>query len=330
MTDERPTVALRRLIDGFKISQALHVAATLRIADHLADGPRTSDELAESTQAHPGALRRLLGALASVGVMRAHEGDRFGLTEIGDGLRSDADEPLGAWARFSGADPTWQTWGALLHSVRTGESAFAHVHGQPAWEYRVSHPEAAARFDDAMTDLSRRTNRDVLEAYDFGGFGTVVDVGGGHGALLAAILVRHPGVRGVLFDLPHVARAPEDPALRDRLTVVTGSFFDAVPRGGDAYLLKAILHDWDDEDAVRILRRVREAMDGAGAVLVVERDLGGADPETHVSDLNMLVSLGGRERSVEEYAALMERAGLRFVAATPARYGLHVIEGRPD
>jgi hypothetical protein len=328
MTGERPTDTLRGLIDAFKVSQAIGVAATLGIADLLAGGARSAAELAAATEAHPGALGRLLSALASAGVLRTEDGDHFELTEIGEGLRSDSDAPLGAWARFATTHPTWQTWGALEHSVRTGESAFAHVHGEPAWEYRSHHPAAAERFDSAMSDNTRRSNADLIDACDFGRFGTVVDVGGGRGAFLAALLGRHPGMRGVLFDLPHVAKAP--PGLDDRLAVVTGSFFDGVPSGGDAYVMKYILHDWDDGDAAAILRACREAMAPSASLLVIERDLGrpGESLESKVSDLNMLVSLGGRERTIDEYAALMERAGLRFVQATPTRSAPHVIEGR--
>jgi hypothetical protein len=329
MTGDRPTDTLRGLVDGYKVSQAIGVAATLGIADLLADGPRTTADLAAATATHPGALRRLLSALASADVLRTEDGDRFALTEVGDGLRSDSDEPLGAWARFSTTHPTWQTWGALLHSVCTGESAFAHVHGEPAWEYRASHPDAAERFDSAMTELTRRANADLVDGYDFGRFGTVVDVGGGQGAFLAALLERHPDMRGVLFDLPHVVKAPA--GLDDRLTVVSGSFFDGVPAGGDAYAMKFILHDWDDEHAVRILRACREAMAPDAVVLVIERDLGapGERLDSKISDLNMLVSLGGRERTIDEYAALMERARLQFVRTTPTRRGPDVIEGRP-
>jgi hypothetical protein len=327
MSGERPTDTLRGLIDAFKISQAIGVAATLGIADLLAGGARTVADLAAVTETHPGALSRLLSALASAGVLRIEDAERFALTEVGEGLRSDSDEPLGAWARFSTTHPTWETWGALLHSVRTGESAFAHVHGEAAWEYRGSHQEAAERFDSAMTELTRRSNADLVDAYDFGRFRTVVDVGGGQGAFLAALLERHLGMRGVLFDLPHVVEAARGPA--DRLTVVPGSFFDAVPSGGDAYVLKYILHDWDDEDAVRILRTCREAMEGDAVMLVIERDLGapGELLASKVSDLNMLVSLGGQERTIDEYAALMQRAGLRFVGATPTGSAPHIIEG---
>ena len=215
--------------------------------------------------------------------------------------------------------------GELLHSVRTGESAYQYVHGMDAWEYRATHPESAAVFDAAMTDLSRRTNRSVLEAYDFSRFATVVDVGGGRGALLAALLAAHPHQHGVLFDLPHVvATAP--PADDDRLRVVGGSFFAGVPSGGDAYLLRAILHDWPDDVCVRILDACRAAMGGEATLLIIERDLADGLQEAALSDLNMLVGPGGSERTRAEYAALLASAGLRLVEAWPSARGLHVFE----
>jgi hypothetical protein len=333
VTDESPTQALRRLVNGYQVTQAIHVAATFGVADLLRDGPLSSDELAAATDTHARSLHRVLRALASVGVL--HEGDdgRFGLTEIGAGLRSDAPEPVGGWAVYVGRPAHVQAWGALLHAVRTGENAFASVHGADVWEYRVQHPEDGAIFDRAMTDTSRRANRQLLEAYDFGRFERVVDVGGGHGAFLAAVVAQSSATRGVLFDQPHVV-ADAAPVLQaagvvDRVDVVAGSFFDGVPSGGDAYLLKAIVHDWEDEDAVRILRGVRTAIADDGAVLVVERELGApnADPDAKFSDLNMMVGPGGRERTREEFATLFAEAGFALERVVPTAIGLNVFEG---
>ena len=190
----------------------------------------------------------MLRALASVGVLHEDDDGRFALTAIGECLRSDAAEPVGAWAAFVGRPYHWQAWGALLHGVRTGESPFRSVHGTDVWDYRAAHPEEDAIFDAAMTDIMRRANAHLLAAYDFGRFATVVDVGGGRGAFLGAILEAHPGMRGVLFDQPHVV---EGAAVGERCEVVGGSFFEAVPEGADAYVLKAVLHDWEDDDALR-------------------------------------------------------------------------------
>ena len=176
---ELPTVALRRLANGYQVTQAIHVAATLGVADLLRDGPRDSDALAGETATHAPSLYRVLRALASVGVLHEDDEGRFALTAIGEGLRSDAPEPVGGWAAFVGRPYHWQAWGALLHGVRTGENAFGSVYGTDVWDYRASHPDEGAIFDAAMTAIMLRANRHLLAAYDFGRFATVVDVGGG-------------------------------------------------------------------------------------------------------------------------------------------------------
>jgi hypothetical protein len=332
---EPPSSALRGLVNGFQLSQAISAAAMLGIADLLAAGPRSSDDLATATDANPDSLYRLLRALASAGVLVEGDGRLFALTALGACLRSDAPEPVASWAEHVGQPYFRQAWANLLHSVRTGESAFRAAHGVDAWEYRNEHTQEGEIFDRAMTDMARTAIRAVLEVYDFGRFGTVVDVGGGHGALLAAVLDRHPGMQGVLFDQPQVVAGAgpmlEEAGVADRCRVEGGSFFDSVPDGGDAYVLKSILHDWDDPDATTILRNCRHAMSEGGALLVIERDLGPANetPDAKLSDLNMLVVLGGRERQIDEYGALFEAAGFRLVDAVPTAAGLSVIEGAP-
>jgi O-methyltransferase domain/Dimerisation domain len=327
---------LRELINGYQVSQALHVAATLGLADLLEDGPRDADDLAAETGTHAPSLYRLMRALAAAGVFQEDDERRFALTEVGAHLRSDAPGSQRGWAAFIGRPYQFATWSNLLYSVRTGENAFGHVHGTGAWEYRSQHPEESAIFDAAMTSVTGRTNAAVLEAYDFGGFGTVVDVGGSRAVLLAALLSKYPEMRGVLFDLPHVvAGAPEvleRAAVADRCTVVGGSFFDDdVPEGGDAYLLKAIVHDWDDEPATEILRACRRAMRPDAKVLVLERILAppneGADAK--FSDLNMLVSLSGRERTEAEFEALLAAGGYRLDRVVRSDSHVAVIEGPP-
>jgi hypothetical protein len=336
VTPESPTMELRRLVNGYQVTQAIHVAATLGIADLLAEGPRAADELAAATDAHAPSLHRVLRALASVGVL--HEGDdgRFALTEVGDCLRSDSPEPVGGWAAYVGLPSTFSAWSRLLHTVRTGENAFRAVHGTDVWDYRARHPDDGAIFDRAMTDITRRANRHLLDVYDFSGFGSVVDVGGGHGALVAALLAAHPGMRGAVFDLPHVV-ADAGPALEaagvaERCEVVGGSFFDdALPAGADVYLLKAILHDWEDDDAVRILRACRKAIPPHGVLVIVERELGAANesPDAKFSDLNMMVGPGGRERTRDEFAALLAAGGFELRRTMPSAIAVSVFEGRP-
>jgi hypothetical protein len=328
-------MVLRRLVNGYQVTQAIHVAATLGIADLLRDGPRTSAELAARTDAHAPSLHRILRALAAVGVLHEEDDGRFALTDVGDCLRCDAPEPVGGWAAYVGLPSHFTAWANLLHTVRTGENAFGSVHGSSVWEYRARHPEDGVIFDRAMTDITQRANRHLLDAYDFGGFGVVVDVGGGHGALLAALLAEHPQMRGVVFDQPHVvAGAPavlEAAGVADRCEVVGGSFFDAVPAGADAYVLKAILHDWDDEDAVRILSSCRDAIAPDGALLVVERELGppNENPDAKLSDLNMMIGPGGRERTRDEFADLLAEGGFALQRTVPTAIGLCVFEARP-
>ena len=313
---------LWNLVNGFRVSQALYVAATLGLADLLKNGARTADELAVDAGAHPEALYRLLRALASVGVFHEEEGKRFSLTPLGDSLRSDATTPLAGWAAFIGRPYLWEAWGNLLHSVRTGENAFRHVHGTDVWDYRTRHPEESPIFDRAMTDLTRSVNASILEAFDFGRFSTITDIGGGQGALLAAILARHAGLQGVLFDQPHVVSRASDvletAGVADRCQVIAGDFFEAVPDGADAYLLKWIIHDWEDPEAISILRTCRNAMTSDATLLLIERIVGAPndDPATKFSDLNMLVMPGGKERTIEEYRALLASAGLRLESAS--------------
>jgi O-methyltransferase/methyltransferase family protein len=325
---EPPTVALRRLANGYQVTQAIHVAATLGIADLLRDGPRDSDALAAQTATHAPSLHRVLRALASVGVLHEDDDGRFALTPIGDCLRSDAPEPVGGWAAFVGRPYHWQAWGALLHGVQTGENAFRSVHGADVWAYRAEHPEEGAIFDAAMTAIMLRANGHLLAAYDFGRFARVVDVGGGRGAFLSAILEANPGMRGVLFDQPQVVEGAD---VGERCEVVGGSFFEAVPEGADAYVLKAVLHDWEDDDALRILRSCRAAMAPAAVLLVVERDLGAPNehPDAKLSDLNMMVGAGGRERTRDEFATLLAAGGFELASTTPTAIGLSVFEAHP-
>ena len=328
--DETPRRALFRLVSGYQLSQTLHVAARLDIADRLAAGPRSSDELAADTDTDPDALYRLLRALAAVGVLHEQAGRRFELTELGEGLRSDVPGSVRGWALMIGRPMHWNTWSSLVESIRTGDNTFRLVHDTDVWAYRAQRPEELAIFDGAMTSISGVVDAAVVAAYDFGRFGEIVDVAGGRGALLAAILAKHEGVRGVLFDQPDVvanAGALLD-RFGDRCRAAGGSFFERVPHGADAYLLKAILHDWEDDECVAILQVIREAMPAHGVVLVLEQDLGGPNENApaKLSDLNMLVNPGGRERSEEEYAALFAAAGLRYAGATASAAGVTVFE----
>ena len=329
-----PRLDLLGLINGFQITQAIHVASALRVADHLNDGARSAGELAALTKSHPDALYRLLRALAAVGVFREDEGRKFKLTPMGDCLRTDSATPIGAWAEVVGSPYYWQAWGHLLHSVQTGENAFQNLNGKDVWQFRAEHNEYGATFDRAMTQLSHSSAEAVIRAYDFSSFRHIVDVGGGQGLMLAAILRAHPHMRGTLFDQSNVVtRAKTVLAERgviDRCNIVGGSFFETVPEGADAYLMRVVIHDWEDDQAIAILKVCRRAMGETAKLLLIERLVAPPNemPAAKFSDLNMLVSPGGRERTREEFSDLFARSGFELTQVFPA--GTHnVIEARP-
>ena len=330
--DPDSATTIRRMVDGYQVSQAIHVAASLGIADLLVDAARsTSDDLAVATGTHPPTLYRLLRALASVEILHELDGHRFQLTPLGEQLRSDVPNSIAGWAAFIGRPYYWQAWAGLVQSVRTGENAFRQVHGTDVWSYRSARPEESAIFDRAMTSISSRANAALLAAYDFGRFRTIVDVGGGHGALLSAVLAAHPGMRGIVFDQPHVvcgASALLDRAgVADRCSTVGGSFFESVPHGADAYVLRAVIHDWDDDASISILSVVRHALAAGARVLIVERLIAPPNEgrDAKFADLNMLVGPSGRERTREEFAALLAAAGMRLEHVHDAK-GFSVIE----
>jgi hypothetical protein len=322
------------LINGFQITQAIHVASILRIADHLTDGARSADELAVLTQSHAGALYRLLRALAAVGVFREDESRKFALTPMGDCLRTDSATPIGAWAEFIGSPYFWRAWGHLLHSVRTGENAFQDLNGKDVWQYRAEHPDDGATFNRAMTQLSRGSAEAVIGAYDFSAFRSIVDVGGGQGLMLAAILSAYPQMHGILFDQPGVVAGAKSVLVErgviDRCNIVGGSFFDAVPEGADAYLMRVVIHDWEDDEAIAILKVCRHAMQKTAKLLLVEGIVAPANemPATKFMDINMLVSPGGRERTREEFSELFAKSGFELTRVAPAG-AVNVIEARP-
>lgn len=331
-----PSTELYRLINGYQITQAIHVAATLGLADHLKDGPRSSDELASLVKAHPATLYRLLRALAAVGIFHEDEERRFSLTPMGDCLRSDSPTPVGGWAALVGRPYVWQAWGHLLHSVKTGENAFSSLHGESVWQYRAGLADESAIFDQAMTALSRGGAEALVQAYDFGQFRHIADIGGGRGQAIAGILTAHPTMRGTLFDQPHVvdkARAVLSRAgVIDRCDIVAGSFFEAVPADADAYMMRAVLHDWEDDEVVSILKVCRKAMKATSTLLVLEQIV--APPNEGLigkfSDLNMLVLPRGRERTCKEFASLFAAAGLTLVSTAAAGPRFNVIEVKPS
>ncbi|MGH2354048.1 MAG: methyltransferase [Chloroflexota bacterium] len=326
---------LAGLIGGYRSTQMLFAAAQLGIADRLADGPLQSRALAGMVGADEAALRRLLRGLVNVGVLTEDAGGRFGLTPVGAALRTDVPGSQHAWAIWEGG-MSYQAWGALLYSVQTGRAAFDHVFGRPFFAHFAAHPEAGDGFNRAMAGYSAAIATAVAQGYDFSPFRTVVDVGGGHGTLLAAVLRAYPHLTGVHSDLPSVAAGAEPwlaaAGVAGRCRIVSGDFFAAVPGGGDVYLLGHIVHDWDDAQAVRILRNCRTAMAGHGRLLIVEKHMpepmteGAVPPGT---DVNMLVLTGGRERTDAEYRALLAAAGWRLERVMPTRSMASILEASP-
>ena len=327
MTDAH---GLQDLIHSFRFSAALSVAAELGISDLLTTGPRSLTDLASDTSTDRETLGRLLRALVTLGVYAEPEHGTFARTALGDGLRSDIPGSLRPLARTLHDPAIWSAWGHLAHSVRTGENAFEDLHGVDVWTHRERHPEQNAVFNDNMTSLSYRVAAGVAGAYDFSGVSSVIDVGGGKGILLEAVLARHENLTGTVFDLPHVvATAPISAELAPRWAAIGGSFFESVP-AADAYLLKSVLHDWPDDKCIEILGSCRAALNDGGVVLLVERVLGqpGYEVMTAFSDLNMLVLPGGRERTEQEYAVLFEAAGFRLSAVVDTGTPVSIVEGR--
>jgi SAM-dependent methyltransferase len=326
--------AMLRMIWGIHISRAIYVAAELGIADRLAAGPMGSAELAEATRTHEPSLYRVLRLLAALGVLAEGERRSFGLTVLGDRLRTDVPASMRSWAMLAEAAGGVRAFEPIVETVRTGAPGVDLVHGMGLFEFLASHPEHAASFDAAMSERTAAFAPGVAAGHDFSGLRTVVDVGGGTGALLAAILRAHGGLRGILMETPAVAAAAgpalEAAGVADRCEVVAGDFFARVPEGADRYLLANVLHDWDDDRAVAILAECRKAMASGGRVLIIER-LIPDDPEQAVpallSDLNMLIVTGGKERTNAEYGGLLARAGLVLHRVTPVGFPYGVIEG---
>ncbi|OBG26972.1 hydroxyneurosporene methyltransferase [Mycobacterium alsense] len=327
-----PQAAMMEMITSAWAAQAISAAADLGIADALANGPRTVDELAAAVDADADALGRLLRALIGWGIFRRRRDGRYELNPLADTLRSDSPVSVAGLARFVGAPQHREHWSRLTEAIRTGRAVVPALRGKPVFEYLADEPELAEIFNDAMTSVSAAAISSVVAAYDFSRYATVVDVGGGHGRLLAAILAATPRARGILFDLPQVVAGAsavlEKHDVVDRVRVVEGSFFDAIPEGGDAYVLKSVIHDWPDDDAVRILANVRRACQVGKHVLLVESVIPGHDREFpgKLTDLEMLVVAGARERTAAEYGRLMDRAGFRMTRVVETASPFSVVE----
>jgi hypothetical protein len=329
-----PQQHLNQLICGYWYSQCVYVAAKLGIADLLAKGPQSVDDLAKQTGTHRPSLFRLLRALASLGVFAEEPGQRFGMTPTAEPLRRDVLGSQWAMAVMMGEEH-YRTWSELLYSVRTGKIAFEKVFGRPVFEFLSQNPEQAAIFDKAMVGVHGRETSAMLDVYDFSTFASVADIGGGNGSTLSGILKRHPSIHGTLFDLPGVIQragaAVEAAGLSNRVHLVAGDFFESIPGAVDAYVLRHIIHDWDDDKALRILSNVRHAIREEGRLLVVESVIPpGNEPFFgKLLDITMLVIPGGQERTEQEYRDLFAKAGFRLARIVPTATEVSVIEGVP-
>lgn len=320
---------------GYLVSRSLHVATELGIADLIKDAPKSVDELASSTGAHRESLYRLLRVLAAYGVFAENERGQFVTTPaaglLQQGVMRDGVLLCG---EVTGDGSWWNAVGTLRHSIMTGEPAFQRQHGIGFFDYLVDHPECGQWFDRGMANFATAENPAIAGAYDYTQFGQIVDIGGGQGGLLAEILKRHPNARGTLFDLPGVIRNPvylHNEAFPDRWATVGGDFFQSIPAGGDAYVLKRILHDWSDEQCVRILRCCREAMSDRARLLVVDAviPIGNMPHPGKVMDILMMVFASGRERTENEFRELFANANLQLTHITTTPSSLSIIEAIP-
>ncbi|HVV94655.1 MAG TPA: methyltransferase [Hyphomicrobiales bacterium] len=321
--DPAATAAVFRLVKAYQASQAAYLAADLGLADRLAAGPRTAEDLAADTGTHAPSLRRLLRALASFGLFREEDDGSFALAPLGTALRSDVEGSALPWVRMFGHPTYWQSWGALGRAIQTGETGVRHALGaSDSFDHHKGDAAFAKIFNDAMTAFSAGNLAAVLSHYDFSRAKRIVDVGGGHGGLLAGILNANPGPKGTVYDIPHVvAGAPAllaEKGVADRCTAEAGDMFERVPEGADLYLLSRIIHDWNDEKSTLVLKNCRRAMAPGGKVVLVEMVLPEKigttirDQDERMNDLNMLVRDGGQERAAAEFGALFAGAGLRL------------------
>ena len=328
-----PPVQLMQMLFGFAATRAIGVTAELRIADLLKDGAKTADELALQTGVHARSLYRVLRACASVGVYAEDNEKMFSLTPLAEPLLSDAPGSLRAFAEMISCDWQFQTWAELPYSVKTGKPSFDKVHGKSSFDYFWSNEKAGKVFNDAMTSNSAFTSVAVANAYVFSSIKKLIDIGGGHGFLLASILAKNDNLKGVLYDTPAIVAEAEkllkEHGVTDKCVTVGGDFFTSVPAGGDGYIMKHIIHDWNDEQCIAILQNCRKAMADGGKVLVVEMVVpeGNEPSPAKFLDLQMLQYLPGCERTEKEYEGLLDKAGLKLTRIIPTMSPFSIIEG---
>lgn len=322
-------------VTGFWMSRALYVLAKLGIPDLLQSGPKSVEELAQATETHAPSLYRLLRALASNGLVKIEDDGRFALTPLSETLVTDAPGSVRWFIISELGQEHYPAWGNLMHSVKTGEIAFDNHFGADIWKYFAQNPEDAAVFNNSMSGMTAVANEAIMSRYDFSPFNTIVDIGGGHGGLITSILKQNPQAKGVLFDAEVVIEGArprlEAAGVSDRCEAVSGDFFKAVPGGGDAYVMKWIIHDWEDEKAITILKNCRSQMKPNGRLIIVDCVV----PENNepdfskTFDLNMMVMTGGKERTAAEFSQLLEAAGFKLLRVIPTDVPPSIVEAQP-
>lgn len=335
VTEQPASFQMLQIISGFWISRAVYAIAKLGIPDLLKSGPKTAEELASATKMHAPSLFRVLRALVSVKILNSAEGGRFSQTPLSETLVTDAPGSLRWFAMSELGQEHYPAWGNLMHSLKTGEIAFDNFFGVDIWAYFQQNPEDAAVFNNSMSSMTAVTNEAITSRYDFSGFNTIVDVGGGHGGLITAILKANPKLKGVLFDAEEVIEGArpklEAAGVADRCETVAGNFFKSVPAGGDVYIMKWIIHDWDDEKALTILRHCRNQMPANGKLILVDCVVPETDePDfSKFIDMNMLVMTGGKERTAKEFEQLLGAAGFKLLRVIPTDLPTSIVEAQP-
>ncbi len=327
-----PPLQMLQVMSGFWISRCVYILAKLGIADLLKDGPKNAEELAAATDAHAPSLYRVLRALAAVDVLTQSADHRFGNTPMSETL-IDGPGSLRWFAMTELGEEHYPAWGELLHSVRTGKIAFDQAFGEPVWEFFGKNTENARIFNNAMSGMTAQAEAALHAAYKFEGIKTIMDVGGGHGGFITSILERNPAMRGILFDSPQVIEGAqpklEAAGITDRCQIVGGNFFESVPEGADAITMKWIIHDWNDDQSIAIMKNCHRALPANGKLILVEAVVPPGD-EMHFAkfiDLNMLVMTGGKERTEAEFRQLFEASGFKLSRIVPSESPFSVIEG---
>lgn len=340
MTAWESRARLNSIVFGAMATEVLYTAAKMGIADHLSENARDHHEIAEAVRAAPPAMGRLLRAMAAIGLLTEPEPGHFALTEDGAMLQSDRPDSMRTFVTLFGDPAMLAAWRELEHAVRTGDTTFDRVFGTDFFNYLSGRPALSVAFNAAMQTGTMLTAHQLPAAYDFARFHTVADIGGGDGTLLAGILSAHGHLSGILFDtkagLAEAETTLTTAGLQQRCGLHTGDFFTEAPAGADLYLLKSIIHDWDDDRCATILGHIRQVIPDQGRLLVVEPVLppavdGSLPPQIYLSDLNMMVNVGGQERTRSEFAELFARAGFELVDVTalPAPSGYQLLEGKP-